>query len=147
MVSQVGPGTHPKSHMPEAATSGRAERRLLALSSPKGVPRGTDPRGQAEDTDPREQKDIPQSHEGKELTTAPSDTMVKVEQELPPDPTWTPRRKRHPAHLCLYWPPLDATSASHQHLVGGRLDRRRGPGISRGLRTVLDIAGLPLGLG
>lgn len=68
----------PRETHARSGTSGRAERRILPLSSlkSKGVPRGTDPRnqvprGQTEVTDPREQKDIPQTHERKGLTIVP----------------------------------------------------------------------------
>lgn len=78
---------------------------------------------------------------GKGARQPPSEAKAEVEQE--PQPNLD--AQVHPAHLCLYRPPLDATSACHQHLMsGGSGGQLR---LWRGLPAVPDVAGLPHGLG
>lgn len=83
----------------------------------------------------------------------PSEAKAKDEQRPPtpaqPEPPGRKRRLAHLllVHLLLYWPPLDATSACHQHLMGWGSSSTLGARVCRCLPTVPDVAGLPLCLG
>lgn len=145
-----GMGTHlQERHMPEAGTQGgqRGGSYPSPPPSPKGFPEVQTPEIRSPGARQRTQTPGNRRTDPRAMRGKTAETMAKVEQEAPARPHLDPQMKRHPAHLCLYWPPLDAASAGHQHLMSGRFDRRLGLGISRGLCTVLDIAGLPLGLG